>query len=134
MTTMYKPHTPWASIRIYYFHTSSVQLFLTGNQLQIFNSQSQIQIGGKWNKNRSRIERPFTGIVAGVVVNGLRVLDLAAEKDIHTSIRGDVQPTTGILERNDNIQKMQQVPKKTNVKAFWIMFFSIRPQRLILLD
>lgn len=82
---------------------------ISGNQLQIFNSQSQIQIGGKWNKNRSRIERPFSGIVAGVVVNGLRILDLAAEKDIHTSIRGDVQLTTGILDRHDNIQKMQQV-------------------------
>lgn len=82
---------------------------ISGNQLQIFNSQSQIQIGGKWNKNRSRIERPFTGIIAGVVVNGLRILDLAAEKDLHTSIRGDVQITTGILDRHDNIQKMQQV-------------------------
>lgn len=56
-----------------------------------------------------RIERPFTGIISGVVVNSLRILDLVAEKDIHTSIRGDVQVTTGILDRQDQIQKMQQV-------------------------
>ncbi|KAB0804576.1 hypothetical protein PPYR_01546 [Photinus pyralis] len=85
----------------------------TGHQLQVFNSQSQIQIGGKWSKGKSRIERPFSGIVAGVVVNGMRILDLAAEKDIHTSIRGDVQLMTGILDRqdieNNDLQKMQQV-------------------------
>ncbi|GLV43351.1 Neurexin 1 [Carabus blaptoides fortunei] len=80
----------------------------TGHQLQVFNSQSQIQVGGKWNRGKSRVERPFTGILAGVVVNGMRVLDLAAEKDTHTSIRGDVQLMTGILERHD--QKMQQTP------------------------
>lgn len=82
---------------------------VAGHQLQIFNSQSQIQIGGKWSKNKARIERPFAGIIAGVVVNSLRILDLAAEKDIHTSIRGDVQLMTGILDRHDQLQKMQQV-------------------------
>lgn len=75
----------------------------------MFNSQSQIQIGGKWSKGKSRIERPFSGIISGVVVNGLRVLDLAAEKDIHASIRGDVQLISGILDRHDHLQKMQQV-------------------------
>ena len=82
---------------------------LVGHQLQVFNSQSQIQIGGKWSKGKSRIERPFIGSVAGVVVNGMRILDLAAEKDIHTSIRGDVQLIAGILDRQDQLQKMQQV-------------------------
>ncbi|KAK9891151.1 hypothetical protein WA026_013467 [Henosepilachna vigintioctopunctata] len=81
-----------------------------GHQLQVFNSQSQIQIGGKWSKGKSRIERPFTGIISGVVVNGLRVLDLAAEKDPHVSIRGDVQLITGIHDRQDHLQKMQQTP------------------------
>ncbi|XP_045465239.1 neurexin-1 isoform X1 [Harmonia axyridis] len=81
-----------------------------GHQLQVFNSQSQIQIGGKWSKGKSRIERPFNGIVSGVVVNGLRVLDLAAEKDGHVSIRGDVQLITGIHDRQDHLQKMQQTP------------------------
>ncbi|XP_063921501.1 neurexin 1 isoform X2 [Zophobas morio] len=82
----------------------------SGHQLQVFNSQSQIQIGGKWSKGKSRIERPFSGIMSGVVVNGLRVLDLAAEKDLHTSIRGDVQLISGILDRHDHLQKMQQTP------------------------
>lgn len=86
---------------------------VVGHQLQVFNSQSQIQIGGKWSKGKSRIERPFSGTVAGIVVNGMRILDLAAEKDIHTSIRGDVQLVTGILDRHDHdsndLQKMQQV-------------------------
>ncbi|XP_023027641.2 neurexin 1 isoform X2 [Leptinotarsa decemlineata] len=81
----------------------------SGHQLQVFNSQSQIQIGGKWNK-KGRIERPFSGIISGVVVNGLRILDLAAEKDIHASIRGDVQLISGIMDRQDHLQKMQQTP------------------------
>ncbi|XP_023310853.1 neurexin-1-like [Anoplophora glabripennis] len=81
----------------------------TGHQLQVFNSQSQIQIGGKWSK-KGRIERPFSGIISGVVVNGLRILDLAAEKDVHASIRGDVQLISGILDRQDHLQKMQQTP------------------------
>ncbi|CAH0550489.1 unnamed protein product [Brassicogethes aeneus] len=83
-----------------------------GQELQIFNSQSQIQIGGKWSRGKSRIERPFSGIISGVVVNGLRVLDLAAEKDVHASIRGDVQLISGIMERHsaDHLQKMQQTP------------------------
>lgn len=84
-------------------------IYLAGHQLQVFNSQSQIQVGGKWGRGKSRIERPFTGIISGVVVNGLRVLDLAAEKDIHASIRGDVQLISGILDRHDHLQKMQQV-------------------------
>ncbi|KAG5861820.1 hypothetical protein JTB14_007754 [Gonioctena quinquepunctata] len=79
----------------------------SGHQLQVFNSQSQIQIGGKWNK-KGRIERPFSGVISGVVVNGLRILDLAAEKDVHASIRGDVSLISGILDRQDHLQKMQQ--------------------------
>ncbi|KAJ8963150.1 hypothetical protein NQ318_018615 [Aromia moschata] len=79
----------------------------SGHQLQVFNSQSQIQIGGKWTR-KGRIERAFTGVISGVVVNGLRILDLAAEKDIHASIRGDVQLISGIFDRHDHLQKMQQ--------------------------
>lgn len=96
---------------------------LLGHQLQVFNSQAQIQVGGKWNKNKSKIERPFMGIIAGVVVNSLRILDLAAEKDIHTSIRGDVQLMTGILDRHDQIQKMQQVSTTTTPKMCFDSYF-----------
>ncbi|CAH1124036.1 unnamed protein product [Ceutorhynchus assimilis] len=82
--------------------------FPSGNQLQVFNTQSQIHIGGKWSRGKKRIDRPFSGIISGVVVNALRVLDLSAEKDVHASIRGDVALVQGILERHD-LQKMQQI-------------------------
>lgn len=62
------------------------------------------------------------GIIAGVVVNSLRILDLAAEKDIHTSIRGDVQLMTGILDRHDQIQKMQQVSIETLYRVTQLLF------------
>lgn len=70
---------------------------------------SNVQVGGKIARNvRSRIERPFTGVIAGLSVNRLRVLDLAAERDPHVQVRGDVQLVTGVLDRND-LQRMQQV-------------------------
>ncbi|KAJ8924521.1 hypothetical protein NQ315_007319 [Exocentrus adspersus] len=94
----------------YHYHLLFRLWSLAGHhQLQVFNSQSQIQIGGKWSK-KGRIERPFSGIISGVVVNGLRILDLVAEKDVHASIRGDVQLISGIHDRQDHLQKMQQTP------------------------
>jgi neurexin len=47
-------------------------------------------------------------VIAGLVVNGIRVLDLAAEKDTGASVRGDAQLMTGILDRNE-LHRMQQV-------------------------
>ncbi|PSN31987.1 Neurexin-3 [Blattella germanica] len=83
----------------------------SGHQLSVFNSQSQIQIGGKWNHAKQRIERPFSGVMAGLVFNGLRLLDLASEKDGRTSVRGDVQLMTGIRDRqHEPLQRMQQTP------------------------
>ncbi|XP_066263047.1 neurexin 1 isoform X2 [Euwallacea similis] len=81
-----------------------------GTQLQVFNRQSQIQVGGKWGRSKKRIERPFSGIISGVVVNSLRMLDLTAEKDVHAAVRGGVALVQGILDRNDHLQKMQQTP------------------------
>lgn len=70
---------------------------------------SNIQVGGKIARNgRFRIERPFVGVVSGLSVNRLRVLDLSAERDPHVTVRGDVQLVTGVLDRND-LQRMQQV-------------------------
>lgn len=70
---------------------------------------ANIQVGGKFSRNgRYRIERPFAGVIAGLSVNRLRVLDLAAERDPHITLRGDVQLVTGVLDRND-LQRMQQV-------------------------
>ncbi|XP_035900554.1 neurexin-1 isoform X5 [Anopheles stephensi] len=78
-----------------------------GHQSTVFTSMANIQVGGKIARNgRSRIERPFSGVIAGLSVNRLRVLDLAAERDPHINVRGDVQLVTGVLDRND--QRMQQ--------------------------
>ncbi|XP_021923606.1 neurexin-3 isoform X3 [Zootermopsis nevadensis] len=83
----------------------------TGHQLSVFNSQAQIQIGGKWNDAKQRVERPFSGVMAGLVFNGLRLLDLASEKNGHISVRGDVQLMTGIRDRqHEPLQRMQQTP------------------------
>lgn len=70
-----------------------------------------VQVGGKVPKgsSRSRIERPFAGVIAGLSINRLRVLDLAAERDPQITIRGDVQLVTGVLDRSNDLQRMQQV-------------------------
>lgn len=85
---------------------------------------ANIQVGGKVARNgRFRIERPFVGVIAGLSVNRLRVLDLASERDPHVITRGDVQLVTGVLDRND-LQRMQQVRhfSGTNTHAFTICY------------
>lgn len=85
--------------------------FHTGHLSTMFNSMGNVQIGGKVPKgaSRSRIERSFAGVMAGLNINRLRILDLAAERDAQITIRGDVQLVTGVLDRNDHLQRMQQV-------------------------
>ncbi|KAH8276780.1 hypothetical protein KR026_000655 [Drosophila bipectinata] len=79
----------------------------------VFNTMSNVQVGGKFSRNgRNRIERPFAGVIAGLSVNKLRILDLAVERDPHITIRGDVQLVTGVLDRND-LQRMQQTINST---------------------
>lgn len=82
-----------------------------------------IQVGGKVPKNggRQRIERPFTGVIAGLSINKLRALDMAAERDPQSTIRGDVQLVTGVLDRND-LQRMQQV-RFLNERQFIILVY-----------
>lgn len=77
----------------------------------MFNSMGNVQVGGKVPKSssRSRIERPFAGVITGLSINRLRVLDLAAERDPQITMRGDVQLVTGVLDRNDLQSRMQQV-------------------------
>lgn len=95
----------------------------SGHQLTVFNNQAQIQIGGKWNRAKQRIERAFTGIMSGLVFNGQRLLDLAKEKDPRTSIRGDVQLMSGIRNRiHEPLQRMQQVRMSNDrnaLKKIW---------------
>ncbi|KAG5671260.1 hypothetical protein PVAND_001467 [Polypedilum vanderplanki] len=70
-------------------------LHAQGHISTVFNSMSNIQVGGKVPKgaSRSRIERAFAGVIAGLSINRLRILDLAAERDPQITIRGDVQLT-----------------------------------------
>lgn len=83
----------------------------TGHQLTVFNSQSVIQVGGKWNKSKGKIEKPFLGVIAGLVVNGARILELTAAKDGRVTTRGDVQllPAGSLIDRAAPLQRMQQV-------------------------
>ncbi|XP_034944806.1 neurexin-3 isoform X2 [Chelonus insularis] len=86
----------------------------SGHQLTIFNSQSIIQVGGKWNKSNARVEKPFQGVISGLVVNGARILELAAgsENEVVVTIKGDVQPITpgSLLDKTISMQRMQQTP------------------------
>lgn len=88
-------------------------MFLTGHQLTVFNSQSTIHVGGRWNYSKGRVERPFLGVIAGLVVNGARILELALAKDGRVTPRGDVQllPTGSLLDRTEPLQRMQQVER-----------------------
>nr|CAD7588019.1 unnamed protein product [Timema genevievae] len=81
-----------------------------GHQLTVFNSQAQVQVGGKWSRAKQRVERPFSGVMSGAVFNGLRLLDLASEKDPRTAVRGDVRLMSGLGDRQfEPLQRMQQV-------------------------
>lgn len=66
--------------------------FPPGKQLTIFNAHSKLQIGGKRNTFRENvIEKPFHGIIAGLVFNGEKVLDFAAESDPKLTSEGSVE-------------------------------------------
>ena len=66
--------------------------------MTVFNDQAHIQIGGQWNENLRRVERPFRGILAGVTFNGLRPLDLAANSNSDGKIKlyGDANKLNNI--------------------------------------
>lgn len=51
--------------------------------------------------------RTFSGVVAGLVVDGVRVLDLAAQGDPAATARGDARRAATPLDRD--INRMQQV-------------------------
>lgn len=87
-----------------------------GRQRFIFNSQSQIHVGGRWNEAKAQVDRPFVGIMAGLVFNGIRVLDLAAERDPRIQLKGDIELLTSIpadyrQRFKDNNQSMQRAPE-----------------------
>lgn len=89
--------------------------------MKVFDGQSTVQVGGRWNQSKGRVERPFLGTISGLVLNGIRVLELAAagSDKVFISIRGDVQllPPGSLLERTAPLQRMQQVKCCTLIKV-----------------
>ncbi|XP_050354320.1 neurexin-1 isoform X6 [Nymphalis io] len=74
-----------------------------GQQSSIFNGMSRVVVGGGGGGARS-----FRGVVAGLVLNGARVLDRAAAADPAAALRGDVRRAAAPLDRD--INRMQQTP------------------------
>ncbi|XP_059050815.1 neurexin-1-like [Achroia grisella] len=72
-----------------------------GQPSTIFNSMSTITVGGGAGGSRT-----FSGVMAGLVVNSVRVLDLAASGDPTVSVRGDARRAHTPLDRD--INRMQQ--------------------------
>ena len=68
-----------------------------GRQLLVFNTQNQLQIGGKWNPGIG-VDRPFIGVMAGFVYNGLRPLDQAKETSPFTKIQGKPNCTLTLIQ------------------------------------
>ncbi|XP_055355571.1 neurexin-1-like [Paramacrobiotus metropolitanus] len=60
----------------------------SGKQHDIFNGISTVEIGGKLNARHDDIERAFQGVIAGLVINGIRILDLAADADGNVLLEG----------------------------------------------
>lgn len=75
-------------------HSICIFFAVTGNKhlskTTVFNDQHIISVGGYFGGKTNRVERPFLGIIAGVVYNGVRPLELASAKDAKTSVHGDV--------------------------------------------
>uniref|UniRef100_A0A673MCQ5 Neurexin-3a n=1 Tax=Sinocyclocheilus rhinocerous TaxID=307959 RepID=A0A673MCQ5_9TELE len=63
----------------------SLNLYHSGRQLTIFNTQATITIGGSDRK------RPFQGQLSGLYYNGLKVLNMAAQGNPNIKINGSVR-------------------------------------------
>ena len=79
--------------------------------MTVFNSQSRIQIGGKWNELLGRVEKPFLGVMAGLVYNKMRPLDLARERKPRTDIMGHIKllDTIPFNYRQMHLDKFEQM-------------------------
>lgn len=68
---------------------------------------------------KEKIERSFTGIITGLVFNGIRILDLAAERDPRIQLRGELELLTSIPAdyrqrfKENNHQSMQRAPESS---------------------
>jgi len=82
-------------------------------QMSVFNSQARIQVGGKWNHLLGRVEKPFQGVIAGLVLNKKRTLDLVSGRKSGTEMMGEVRVLRAVpydyREKNpDLFEKMQR--------------------------
>ncbi|XP_041968966.1 neurexin-1 isoform X4 [Aricia agestis] len=73
-----------------------------GQQSTVFNSMARITIGGGAGGARS-----FSGVLAGLAVNGARPLDRAAAADPALALRGDVRRAHAL---DPDLNRMQQTP------------------------
>lgn len=108
-----------------FFKITAHIVSFAGHQLSVFNKQSTIQVGGRWNKTKQRIEYAFEGVMVGLVFNGLRVFDLAANKDPRTTSKGDVRQLSSILDRlNEHslLDTMQQVNDSIRARFTLLLF------------
>lgn len=65
---------------------------VSGERLSIFNRQSQLYVGGDEMREGS-FHRSFSGLVSGLSINGLEVLDLAKSNHPAITIHGDARIT-----------------------------------------
>ena len=78
--------------KIYNFYLGTKQL----SKMTVFNDQAYIQIGGQWNENLRRVDRPYRGVIAGLTFNGLRPLELAGDSDPKATVTGDSRKLNNI--------------------------------------
>nr|XP_027202560.1 neurexin-1-like isoform X1 [Dermatophagoides pteronyssinus] len=86
----------------------------SGKQLNIFNRHAFIQIGGHKNILRNSIEKPFIGIIAGLVFNGHRLLDMAAEDDPRIKTEGDLELMISIGNQQTSMTSLAMTPPSTS--------------------
>ncbi|KAL8610426.1 hypothetical protein ACOMHN_035143 [Nucella lapillus] len=60
-----------------------------GQQAHTFNNQAYVHVGGR-RLNNGTITQPFHGTVAGLVLNGIRILDVAKDGDDRIHLQGNV--------------------------------------------
>lgn len=109
-----------------------IRLYFEGQLLNVFNSQSKIQIGGKRNAIKGTIDRPFHGVVAGFVFNNKRILDMASEDDHRVKLSGDVEllmsipydsPQAFKSSADNRMMKVRKVGKNNvqsgRIDSFW---------------
>ena len=81
--------------------------------MSLFNGQSRLQIGGKLNPLLGRVEKPFFGVIAGLVFNKARPLDMAKDRAPGAEMMGHVKILDSIpynyrSQNMDMFERMQQ--------------------------